>query len=275
MYDVLGHFALISFIMIFVSLISPKLGSFGLRPDIKRWKLALIWFVTVWVFCLVGVAFTPDEEWQARHNAPNVEMPEKDMNSDKADPYMPEDDKKELQARNDASYVEMLEKGMNSDKAVATKNWEILRKLGFLEIMNVSKFGDTRYDVDFARPTVCRVDVTTDKDKNIEKVEFFGTTLYEKGEIKGNLKDHYLTKKETQDAFDFAEKAIKEDLNEPNSVRVKPLNAYKHDGIITIGGYVVIAEKLFKMWIIRLNAKTHDYYIDYKKTAQISHGGSL
>ena len=62
MYTVLSSLAGIAVIMIFVSFVNPKWGSFGQCPDIKRWKLALTWFVIGGALGLAGSAFMTDDD---------------------------------------------------------------------------------------------------------------------------------------------------------------------------------------------------------------------
>ena len=239
MYTVLSSLAGIAVIMIFVSFVNPKWGSFGQCPDIKRWKLALIWFVIGGALGLAGSAFMTDN------------------------------DKKELQARNDAPYVEILEKGMNTDKAVATKNWDILSKSGFSKITEVKASSDNKYSVDFPHLDASVAYVYTNKDKSIEKVEYYDKILYENGEVKGDLKDHYITDAESRDAFDLAKKTVKKDLKDSDSAKFDDnYIAVKNDGIIDISGKVRAKNSfnatVLSTWGMRINTKTHkitDYYL--------------
>lgn len=239
MYTVLSSLGAIAVIMFFVSLVNPKWGSFGQCPDIKRWKLALIWFVIGGALGWAGSAFMTD------------------------------DDKKELQARNDAPYVEILEKGMNTDKAVATKNWDILSKSGFKKITEVKASSDNKYSVDFPHLDASVAYIYTNNDKNIEKVEYHNKALYENGEVKGDLKDHYITDAESRDAFALAKKTVKQDLKDPDSAKFDDnYVAVKNDGIIDISGKVRAKNSFNAMvlstWGMRINTKTHkitDYYL--------------
>ncbi|MFR2573576.1 MAG: hypothetical protein ACLS9H_02315 [Dialister sp.] len=239
MYTVLSSLGAIAVIMFFVSLVNPKWGSFGQCPDIKRWKLALIWFVIGGALGWAGSAFMTD------------------------------DDKKELQARNDAPYVEILEKGMNTDKAVATKNWDILSKSGFKKITEVKASSDNKYSVDFPHLDASVAYIYTNNDKNIEKVEYHNKALYENGEVKGDLKDHYITDAESRDAFALAKKTVKKDLKDPDSAKFDDnYIAMKNDGIIDISGKVRAKNSFNAMvlstWGMRINTKTHkitDYYL--------------
>lgn len=237
MYTVCSNLAGISFIMIFVSLISPKLGRLGRGPDVERGALALMWFIIAIVFAFVATAFMTD------------------------------DDKKELQVKREAPYVEMLEKGMNTDKAVATKNWDILKKSGFTEITEVKALTNSQYSVAFPQADRYKAYVYTGNDKNIETVEIRNAILYKNGEVKGKLEDNYVTEKEAQDAIVFAKRVIRKELNDPSSAKFgDSYEVEKRNGIIEVAGSVR-AKNLFnatvqKAWKMSFDPKTHDYLIE-------------
>lgn len=237
MHPVLHALATASWIMMFVSIISPKLGSFGRAPNIGRGALALIWFLISFVF--MGSAYF----------------------------FMTDDDRKELQVKREAPYVEMLEEGMNTDKAVATKNWDILKKSGFTKITEVKALTNSQYSVAFPQADRYKVYVYTGKDKNIETVEIRGAILYKNGEVKGKLEDNYVTEKEAQDAIVFAKRVIRKELNDPSSAKFgESYDVEKRNGIIEVAGSVR-AKNLFnatvqKAWKMSFDPKTHDYLIE-------------
>lgn len=221
MFTIFSYLSCAAFTMLIIGLIKPKWGSFGRYPNIKRWKLALIWFVVVAAFSSAGHAFMTD--------ADKLHLEQRKMERQAA-----EQDKK------DAESIAALMSGLDIDKASAKSSLLLLRQLGFTTITKV--LGDPQSGYELSAPELGQAiaAVYTDESKNITKVIYKNHTLYKDGRVEATLKDIVLTKAEAERAYKAARKWIKNNLKDPDSAKFDDdsVGAFKENGIIKMSGIV-------------------------------------
>lgn len=221
MFTIFSYLSCAAFIMLIIGLIKPKWGSFGRYPNIKRWKLALIWFAVVAAFSSAGQAFMTD--------ADKLHLEQRKMERQAA-----------AQDKEDAESISALMSGLDIDKASAKSSLLLLRQLGFTTITKV--LGDPQSGYELSAPELGQAiaAVYTDESKNITKVIYKNHTLYKDGRVEATLKDIVLTKAEAERAYKAARKWIKNNLKDPDSAKFDDdsVGAFKESGIIKMSGIV-------------------------------------
>ena len=221
MFTVFSYLSCAAFIMLIIGLIKPKWGSFGCYPNIKRWKLALVWLAVVVGLSTIGNAFMTD--------ADKLHLEQR-----KTERQAAEQDKK------DAESIAALMSGLDVDKASAKSDLLLLRQLGFTTITKV--FGDPKSGYELSAPELGQAiaAVYTDESKNISEVIFKNHTLYKDGRVEATLKDIILTKVEAERAYKSACKWVKNNLKDPDSAKFDDdsVGAFKENGIIKMSGLV-------------------------------------
>lgn len=221
MFTVFSYLSCAAFIMLIIGLIKPKWGSFGCYPNIKRWKLALVWLAVVVGLSTIGNAFMTDAD-------------KSHLEQRKIERQAAEQDKK------DAESITALMSGLDVDKASAKSDLLLLRQLGFTTITKV--LGDPKSGYELSAPELGQAiaAVYTDESKNIVEVVYKNHALYKDGEVKLKLQDIILTKIEAERAYKSACKYVKNNLKDPDSAKFDDakFEAIKEKGVIKVSGIV-------------------------------------
>jgi len=244
MFTIFSYLACAAFIMLIIGLIKPKWGSFGCYPNVKRWKLALVWLAVVVGLSTIGNAFMTDAD-------------KSHLEQRKIERQAAEQDKK------DAESITALMSGLDVDKASAKSDLLLLRQLGFTTITKV--LGDPKSGYELSAPELGQAiaAVYTDESKNIIEVIYKNHTLYKDGAVKLKLQDIILTKIEAERAYRSACRYVKNNLKDPDSAKFddSSFEAVKENGVIKVSG-IVRAKNSFNAtvpakWYAEVNASSY------------------
>lgn len=224
MYQILGFFGGICCIMTLVSLIKPKWGTLGKRPDWKRKKIATIWFVLAIIFSLGANVTTPESvkiEQQQKAEQQKMEQAKKEYAKD--NPF----------CKNYGMSVE-------SAKAIDAA----LQSIGISSVRDVTKQQDFYTlkveEKDGYTPADDAIHLFLDKDNNVSAIKLNAISLYENGKAIHQVSEYILKPSEQADMKTQAEAMVKKVLKAPTTAKFDSgtYRFFKQDGVATLIGTV-------------------------------------
>lgn len=222
MYGLFALLGMAASVMLLVSLIKPKWGTFGKKPDWNRKKAVGFWFVICIVLSGLANALTPPEVKQAQKEK-------------EAQQKIVEEAKKHVFAK---YYGFTMEQTKALDEALAS--------VGLGKIKDSTKQGEHDYtlDVEAANhdydPAKDVVHVFFDQDNKLLSIKLRTIPLWDNGKVVHQVSDYILSIPERSEAESQSEKMVKAVLKAPSTAKFdeKTFKYFKINGEITLVGTV-------------------------------------
>lgn len=226
MYTFFNALIFITFIMFIASLIKPKWGTFGKRPDLKRKQISTVYFVLLMLFTAAANATTPEDI--------------KIANQEKAEQQRIEQDQKKFADNN----VFCKYYGFTVEQAKAIDS--ALESVGIASVKDSTKQSDNVYYLsvsakdDGYSPADNSIHLFLDNDRNVTAIKLNAITLYENGAPVHQVNDFLLKPSEQATMITKSEEMVKKVLKAPSSAKFdsSTYKFYKKDGIATLIGTV-------------------------------------
>lgn len=220
-----GLFALLTMaasVMLIVSLIKPKWGTFGKKPDWNRKKAAGLWFAVCIVTSGLFNATTPPEVKQAQQQKA-------------AQQKLEEEAKKHVFAKN---YGFTMEQTKALDEA--------LTSVGLGKITDATKKGEHDYVLDVKAtnsdydPAKNVVHVFFDQDNKLLSIKLRAIPLWDNGKVVHQVNDYILSIRERSEIERQSKKMVKAVLKAPSTAKFDEdtFKYYKMNGEFTVIGTV-------------------------------------
>lgn len=226
MYDFFNVLIVITFIMFIASLIKPKWGTLGKRPDLKRKQISVAYFILLMLFAAASNATTPEDV--------------KIANQEKAEQQRIEQEQKNFADKN----IFCKYYGFTVDQAKAIDS--ALESVGIASVKDSTKQSDNVYYLsvsakdDGYSPADDSIHLFLDNDRNVTAIKLNAITLYENGAPVHQVSDFLLKPSEQADMITKSEEMVKKVLKAPSSAKFdsSTYKFYKKDGVATLIGTV-------------------------------------
>lgn len=223
MYQLFSAVMMLAFIMLIVGLIKPKWGTFGKAPNMKRWKIVIIWLLIFIVSMnLYNVLLPPEIKEAQRIEAEN---------------------KNKEKAFSENIFVKSLGLKTQEELAAVESAFETVKIDKVENITYDENLGDTP-DIKGYRLKgngFGNVILYMTPDNKVESIRYNTINLYKDGQFLETLPDNSLTVEEETHMQRVTEKAVSKLLKAPSTAKFPSYNDYKFrkmHGIGNIAGYV-------------------------------------
>lgn len=209
-----GLIWMLSLVMIVVSLIKPKWGTFGKRPEWTRKKAALSWVAVTVISTGLMVASSPSSTGK---------QPQK-------------------QAAESQKYIFEKYYGFSADQSKTIEN--ALSSIGISEIKDATKKKDHEYVLDVKAgaytPDKDTIHVICDENNNLQTVTYGQIILWNEGKPVHQLSEYVLSSSEELEVTRLGKEMVTKALKSPSSAKFdsKTYKYFKIQGEITFIGKV-------------------------------------
>ncbi|WP_432642854.1 hypothetical protein [Acidaminococcus sp.] len=218
---IFGVLLFISFIMMIVSLINPKWGTFKKRTWSRK-KTIGTWFL-VGIICFIGVGVTnPSPEQQAQQKALQAQQ--------KA--------QQEAQKHIFGRYY-----GFSAEQSQAIE--DALASVGIDKINDATKQGDHNYTLDVHatdgyNPDKDTIRIFLDDNNKLQTIKYRAIDLWQNGQAVHQISDYVMNSDEEAAAMIMSKEMVKKILKAPSTAKFdeSTFKYYKSQGVITVIGSV-------------------------------------
>lgn len=221
MFVIFGLLMFAAFIMIIVSLIKPRWGTFGKRPDWTRKKAALTWVAVGVIACGLMTATTPDDVKQANQQKQQQLQEEKEAKEHIFGKYY----------------------GFSLDQSKAIE--DALASVGLDKINDVTKKGDHDYVLDVHgkggySPQKDTIHLFLDENNKPQTIKYRAIALWQNGQAEHQISDYIISDGEMETIARMSKEAVKKVLKAPTSAKFDEgtFKFFKQKGVVTIIGTV-------------------------------------
>lgn len=258
MYDLFMFTGLFAFIMLIIGLIKPKWGTFGKAPNMKRWKIFLIWFLIFIISANLYDKFLPPEIKEAQRIEQEKRQAEKEKEA-----------KEKAFAEN--IFVKVL--GLTTQEELADVE-RAFKDVGIDEIENIA-YDENLGDISNIRGYRLKVNGLNNvflymtPDNKVDAIRYNNINLYKDGQFIETIFNNTVTAEEEAKMKLTTEKIILKLLKAPSTAKFPSHSDYqfsKRHGIGKITGFVDAQNSFGAMIRSTFNAT-----FDFKNGGKITH----
>lgn len=258
MYNLFMFTGLFAFIMLIIGLIKPKWGTFGKAPNMKRWKIFVIWFLIFIISVNLYNDFLPPEIKEARQ----IEQEKRKA-----------EEEKEAKEKAFAENIFVKALGLTTQEEL-TDVERAFKDVGIDKIENIT-YDENLGDISSIRGYRLKgnglnnVFLYMTPDNKIDAIRYNNVNLYKDGQFIETLSDNTVTASEKSEMKLTTEKIVLKLLKAPSTAKFPSYIDYqfnKRHGIGEITGFVDAQNSFGAMIRSTFNAT-----FDFKSGGKMTH----
>lgn len=250
MYQFFEFLMLFCLVMLIISLVRPRWGTFGKKPDWKRKKVCPAYFALFIAFALLSNYAMPEDVRLANQQKQEQRQEQKrleDQQKQESDRLKAEQKKQEEEqkaiAEKEKNDIFCRNYGLTLDQAQAIES--ALDSVGLGDVSDTTKEGayiklNVKAVNNDYTPKDGAVKVFLDGDNNLQAIKIGSLSLYSNGQAVHQISDIIISVHDQVAAESASEEMVKKVLKAPSTAKfdTNTFKYYKQDGIITTIGTV-------------------------------------